>query len=77
MFHSMQPFPRTRRGFLRSIGGGFGSVAMAAMAAEQAMMAGTQNPLSPKTPHFKAIIEGTIVPLLDKRERELYEPVVG
>ena len=53
MFHSMQPFPRTRRGFLRSIGGGFGSVAMAAMAAEQAMMAGTQNPLSPKTPHFK------------------------
>jgi autoinducer 2-degrading protein len=30
-----------------------------------------------ETPHFKAIIEGTIVPLLDKRERELYELVVG
>lgn len=28
------------------------------------------------TPHFKAIIEGTILPLLDKRVRELYEPVV-
>ena len=28
------------------------------------------------TPHFKDIIEGTIVPLLDKRERELYQPVV-
>lgn len=30
-----------------------------------------------ETPHFKEIIEGTIVPLLDKRERELYEQVVG
>lgn len=30
-----------------------------------------------ETPHFKAIIEAKIVPLLDKRERELYEPVVG
>ena len=29
------------------------------------------------TPHFQEIIEGTIVPLLDKRERELYEQVVG
>jgi quinol monooxygenase YgiN len=29
------------------------------------------------TPHFKEIIEGTIVPLLDKRERELYQPVVS
>ena len=28
------------------------------------------------TPHFKEIIEGTIVPLLDKREREFYQPVV-
>ncbi len=30
-----------------------------------------------ETPHFKEIIEGTIVPLLDKRERELYRQVVG
>ena len=29
------------------------------------------------TPHFKEIIEGTIVPLLDGRQRELYETVVG
>ena len=29
------------------------------------------------TPHFKEIVEGTIVPLLDKREREFYEPVVS
>ena len=30
-----------------------------------------------ETPHFKEIIEGTIVPLLDKRERELYRSVVS
>jgi autoinducer 2-degrading protein len=30
-----------------------------------------------ETPHFKEIIEGTIVPLLDKRERELYTLVVS
>ena len=29
-----------------------------------------------ETPHFKEIIEGTIVPLLDKRERELYTSVI-
>jgi quinol monooxygenase YgiN len=29
-----------------------------------------------ETPHFKEIIEGTIVPLLERRERELYGPVV-
>jgi len=28
------------------------------------------------TPHFKRLIEGTIVPLLDKREREICDPVV-
>src|SRR3954466_12261953 len=28
------------------------------------------------TPHFKEIIEGIVVPLLDQRERELYQPVV-
>lgn len=28
------------------------------------------------TPHFKEIIEGIIVPMLDKRERELYHSVV-
>lgn len=29
------------------------------------------------TPHFKEIIEGTIIPLLEKRERELYTLAVG
>ena len=28
------------------------------------------------TPHFKEIIEGAIAPLLDKRERELYQSVI-
>ena len=29
------------------------------------------------TPHFKEIIEGTIVPLLESRQRELYASVVS
>ena len=30
-----------------------------------------------ETPHFQELIEGTIVPLLEKRERELYTLAVG
>jgi quinol monooxygenase YgiN len=30
-----------------------------------------------QTPHFQEIIEGTIVPLLEKRERALYTLTVG
>jgi autoinducer 2-degrading protein len=30
-----------------------------------------------ETPHFKEIIEGIVVPLLEKRERELYELVIA
>ena len=30
-----------------------------------------------ETPHFKEIIEGTIMPLLEKRERELYTLAVS
>jgi quinol monooxygenase YgiN len=30
-----------------------------------------------ETPHFKEIIEGRIVPLLDKREREVYRLAVS
>jgi quinol monooxygenase YgiN len=30
-----------------------------------------------ETPHFKEIIEGTVVPLLRKRERTFYNLVVG
>ena len=44
MIHPIDPIPTSRRGFLRSVGGGFGCVAMAALAAE--------NPLAPKQPHF-------------------------
>ena len=29
------------------------------------------------TPHFKEIIEGTVVPLLENREREVYTRVLG
>lgn len=28
------------------------------------------------TPHFKEIIEAIVIPLLDKRERELYELII-
>src|SRR5579884_360625 len=30
-----------------------------------------------ETPHFQQLIEGTVVPLLEKREREMYTLVVG
>jgi quinol monooxygenase YgiN len=30
-----------------------------------------------ETPYFKEIVEGTIIPLLEKRERELYTLVIG
>jgi hypothetical protein len=30
-----------------------------------------------ETPHFKEIIEGRIVPLLESREREFFDAVVG
>ena len=29
------------------------------------------------TPHFKEIIDGSIAPLLDKREREFYQSVLA
>jgi quinol monooxygenase YgiN len=30
-----------------------------------------------ETPHFKEIIEGAVVPLLESRVRAFYEPVIG
>ncbi len=30
-----------------------------------------------ETPHFKEFIEGVVVPVLEKRERELYRQVIG
>lgn len=53
MSHQVQPFPRSRRAFLKSIGGGFGSVAMTGLTAEQLVRA-EANALSPKAPHFPA-----------------------
>ena len=44
-----------RRRFLQALGGGFGSLAMAALAAEdRARAAQAANPLAPKAPHFPA-----------------------
>src|SRR5438128_6512096 len=53
MRHSIDPAPTSRRGFLRSVGGGFGSFAFAALAAEQAAQGALENPLAPKQPHFR------------------------
>lgn len=61
--HLIQPAPHSRRDFLRRLGSGFGSVALAAMAAERsagaAFAAGAsglpspiRNPLAPRAPHF-------------------------
>jgi hypothetical protein len=48
------PSGTDRREFLRRLGCGFPSVAFAAICAEQAASAkGAENPLAPKTPHFK------------------------
>ena len=46
----IRPNLYTRRQFLRTTGCGFGSVALAAMCAEQVAVAA--NPLAPKAPHF-------------------------
>jgi len=44
-----------RRQFLQTLGGGFGSVVLAALAAEdRARAAQVANPLAPKQPHFPA-----------------------
>ena len=45
MAHPIDSAPRDRRGFLRSLGGGFGSLAFAAIAAGQ-------DPLASRQPHF-------------------------
>lgn len=55
MRHQVSPFPTDRRRFLRSLGGGFGSVALAGMAEQQSLHpASLDNPLAPKKPHFPA-----------------------
>lgn len=54
MTHPIAPAPQDRRGFLRSLGGGFGSVAFAAMAAADRARAANADPLAPRQPHFPA-----------------------
>jgi hypothetical protein len=50
--------PTSRRDFLRHAGGGFGTIALAALLAEQGLLAAEPapalNPLAPRAPHFKA-----------------------
>ena len=56
------PLPTDRRAFLRNAGAGFGTVALAALLAEDGLLAaddrggkplGSSDPLAPKTPHFE------------------------
>ncbi len=56
MKHPINSLPHDRRGFLRSLGGGFGSLAFAALAASEQGIAGpaSLDPLAPKKPHFPA-----------------------
>src|SRR5688572_28540117 len=64
--HLLQPVPSTRRDFLKRMGSGFGSVALAALAeersaagagaasvAQSAVPIPLPNPLAPKRPHFR------------------------
>jgi hypothetical protein len=44
----------SRRAMLRRAGAGFGSVALAALLADEAYAAPSANPLAPRTPHFPA-----------------------
>lgn len=54
---------RSRREFLRRAGGGFGSLALASMLAEEAMadqVRGALDPLAPRSPHFPAKAKSVI-----------------
>ena len=46
--------PLNRRSFLRNAGCGFGSLALAAMLAEEGTLLAETDPLAPKKPHFDA-----------------------
>lgn len=54
--HLLQPMPQTRREFLSRLGGGFGTVALSALATEQALAAAPDPlaPLAPRPPHHPA-----------------------
>ena len=54
----------SRRDFLRNAGGGFGALALAALAAADEPLAGaaglSSEPLAPKTPHFEGTAKAVI-----------------
>jgi len=60
MRHLIAPAPRTRRDLLKSLGGGFGALALAAMSAEEAAASNTPSavrdtptdPLAAREPHY-------------------------
>src|SRR5262249_60673388 len=58
----MTPFagPINRRLFLRPAGCGFGSLALAAMLAEEGKLFAEADPLAPKKPHFKGKAKNVI-----------------
>src|SRR5688572_11260344 len=43
----------SRRDILRSVGGGFGALALASLLAEEGLLASEVDPLAPKKPHFE------------------------
>jgi len=53
--------PANRRGFLRTLGGGFGSLALAAMASDEVARAASTDPLAPKKPNFAPKAKRVIV----------------
>src|SRR5438067_1897035 len=61
------PRPMTRREMLRRCASGFGAVAFAALAAQEALRATptTSNPLAPKPPHFPAKATSVIFLYMD------------
>jgi hypothetical protein len=50
--HAMTPMPFNRRDFLKTTSNGFGYLAFAALAQQQALRAAAASPLAPKAPHF-------------------------
>ncbi len=74
--------PTTRRDFLRGAGGGFGMIALAAMLAEQGLLAAAEetdpalNPLAPKPPHRDARAQRVIFLFMSggPSHLELFDP---
>jgi hypothetical protein len=65
--HRYTPLPLDRRAFLRQAGGGFASVALAAMWAEEQTVADEKafDPLAPKRPHYQPRAKNVIFLYMD------------